>query len=397
MSTTSASAVAPAAAGFSPQAVVKSRIASIDIMRGLVIVLMLVDHVREKLYLHMQVLDPMDLGNTSQDLFFTRMTAHLCAPAFVFLTGMSAWLYGNASLKGPRSPSGFLFKRGLFLVFLELTVINFSWSGSYDTLWLQVIWAIGWSMIALSVLVKLPYWLVGVLGFLIVFGHNLLTPISFAPDEFGYTLWSILHERNFLIAEGPLRIKVTYPVLPWIGVILLGYFCGPLYARAVDTIRRRKLLIAMGLGCLGTLVVLRGFNIYGETVPWVHGDTAVQTLMSFINFTKYPPSLSFLLLTLGVAFLLLTWFETQNNKIVDALEVFGSAPMFFYIVHLYVLLAGYLVLLAIFGPNHGELYGVDQFYWVWVTSALMTLLLYFPTKAFAQFKHSTNMAWVKYF
>jgi uncharacterized membrane protein len=378
-------------------AAIKSRIASIDIMRGLVIVLMLVDHVREKLYLHMQVGDPMDAGATSPELFFTRISAHLCAPTFVFLTGLSAWLYAHPARGGLRSPSSFLFKRGLFLVFIELTLINFSWSGTYNTLWLQVIWAIGLSMIALSLLVRLPYWLIGLLGFAIVFGHNLLTPISFAPDEFGYTLWTILHERGVLVADGPLQVKVTYPVLPWIGVILLGYFAGPLYSRATSAMTRRKALIGLGLGCLGLLALLRGFNIYGETLPWVGGETAVQTLMSFINFTKYPPSLDFLLITLGSALLLLAWFETQRNKVMDALEVFGSAPMFFYIVHLYVLLIGYRVLLAIFGPTQGELYGVDDFYWVWVVSALMTLLLYYPTRVFANFKHRTTMAWVKYF
>lgn len=397
MSSSASSTMTAGVAETPAAAAIKSRIASIDIMRGLVIVLMLVDHVREKLYLHMQVGDPMDTSVTSPDLFFTRLSAHLCAPTFVFLTGMSAWLYAHPARGGERSPSAFLFKRGLFLVFIELTLINFSWSGTYNTLWLQVIWAIGLSMIALSVLVRLPYWLIGVLGFVIVFGHNLLTPISFAPDEFGYTLWTILHERGVLVADGPLQVKVTYPVLPWIGVILLGYFAGPLYSRATSVMTRRKALIGLGLGCLGLLALLRGFNIYGETLPWVAGESAVQTLMSVVNFTKYPPSLGFLLMTLGAALLLLAWFETQRNKVMDALEVFGSAPMFFYIVHLYVLLIGYRVLLAIFGPTQGELYGVDDFYWVWIVSALMTLLLYYPTKVFANFKHRTTMAWVKYF
>jgi uncharacterized membrane protein len=205
------------------KAVSKSRISSIDVMRGLVIVLMLVDHVREKLYLHVQVSDPMDVANTSPDLFFTRMSAHLCAPAFVFLTGMSAWLYSHPASGQPRSATGFLFKRGLFLVVLELTLINFSWFGTYTTLYLQVIWAIGLSMIALSLLVRLPFWLIATTGAVIVVGHNLLTPITFQPGETGYTLWTILHDRGYLIADGPLKVKVSYPVLPWIGVILLGY------------------------------------------------------------------------------------------------------------------------------------------------------------------------------
>jgi uncharacterized membrane protein len=151
------------------------------------------------------------------------MSAHLCAPAFVFLTGMSAWLYSHPASGQPRSATGFLFKRGLFLVVLELTLINFSWFGTYTTLYLQVIWAIGLSMIALSLLVRLPFWLIATTGAVIVVGHNLLTPITFQPGETGYTLWTILHDRGYLIADGPLKVKVSYPVLPWIGVILLGY------------------------------------------------------------------------------------------------------------------------------------------------------------------------------
>jgi len=366
-------------------------------MRGLVMLVMLVDHVRERFYLHMQVSDPMDVAGTSPGLFFTRLSAHLCAPTFVFLTGLSAWLYAHPSSGGLRSPSGFLFKRGLFLLLLEVTLVNFSWAGSFGTFWLQVIWAIGLSMIALSVLVKLRYWMVGALGFLIVFGHNLLTPIGFSPGEPGYALWTILHDRGFLLEGEALRIKVSYPVLPWIGVILLGYFAGPLYSRTVDFVRRRKILLATGLGCLVLLLVLRGFNIYGETLPWVQGQGGWRALMSFVNFTKYPPSLDFLLLTLGVAFPLLAWFEHRNNRLFDALETFGSAPMFFYVLHLYVLLVGYRLLLAIVGPNQGQLFGVGHLWWIWAIAALLAALLYFPTRAFARFKHSTDLAWVKYF
>ncbi|TLM78128.1 DUF1624 domain-containing protein [Microbulbifer harenosus] len=375
----------------------KSRIASIDIMRGLVIVLMLIDHVRERFYLHMQVSDPMDVPNTDPALFFTRLSAHICAPTFVFLTGLSAWLYAHPSRGGVRSPSGFLFKRGLFLVLLEVTLVNFSWAGSFGTFWLQVIWAIGLSMMALSLIVKCPRWAIGAIGFAIVFGHNLLTPVGFQPGEFGYSLWTILHDRGFLLDTGALRIKISYPLLPWIGVIALGYFAGPLYARTTDAFARRKTLVAMGLGCLALLLVLRGFNIYGETLPWVAGETALQTAMSFVNFTKYPPSLDFLLLTLGIAFLLLAWFENRQGKLMDVLEVFGSAPMFFYILHLYVLLILYQIVIAVAGPNHGDLFGVDHIWWVWIISAALTLVLYFPTKAFARFKHSTSMGWVKYF
>lgn len=373
------------------------RLTSIDVMRGLVMLFMLVDHVREKIYLHLQVTDPMTIATTTPDLFFTRMSAHICAPVFVFLTGLSAWLYANPPSGPPRSPRSFLIQRGLLLVFLEITLVNFSWSGTYTTLWLQVIWAIGICMIVLGLMTSLPRWFLATLGFLIVFGHNLLSPITFQMGEPGYSLWTILHDRAFLVKGEPLQIKVTYPVLPWIGVILLGYVAGPLYSRAIESSRRVRYLIALGIGCLLLLLVLRQFNIYGETLPWVHGETFTQTLMSWLNFTKYPPSLDFLLLTLGLAFLLLAWFEGMENGATRVLVTFGSAPMFFYILHLYVLLILYRIALAIFGPTHGELFGVDDFYWVWIVSPLLAFALYFPTRAFARFKRTSKQAWVRYF
>ena len=258
--------------------VTKKRIASIDVMRGLVILLMAVDHVRERFFYHLNVSDPMDLEMTSPALFFTRMTAHLCAPTFVFLTGMAAWLYANPANKPPRSASSFLLKRGLFLVLIEITLVNFSWFGNFDTIWLQVIWAIGLSMIALSLMVKLPFLIIGLVGVVIVTGHNLLSPIAFNPGETGYTLWAILHDRG-IIFDGAIRIKASYPVLPWIGVILLGYCAGPLYARTMDMLARRKRLIGLGLSFLAMLLVLRGFNIYGEVLPWQAQSTALVTLM----------------------------------------------------------------------------------------------------------------------
>ena len=376
----------------------KSRIASIDIMRGLVIIFMMLDHVRERIFLHVPVGDPIDLGVAGPDLYFTRYLAHLCAPVFIFLTGLSAWLYAHPANGVFRSPSGFLFKRGLFLIVLEVTVIWLVWAGTMTTVFLQVIWAIGLCMIALSVLSKLNYWLIGALGFLIVFGHNALSPISFTPDEFGYSLWTILHDRNYLVDAGALKVKVSYPVLPWIGVILLGYFAGPLYARSVDMLTRRKILIGLGLACLAVLLVLRGFNIYGETLPWTVQDTAIGTVMSFLNFTKYPPSLDFLLITLGIGFLLLAWFESMDNKLLDAIEVYGSVPMFVYILHLYVLLAAYTILLAIFGPTQGDRFGVDQVWWIWIGTFALAVALYYPTKAFASYKHreKRNKPWLSY-
>lgn len=380
-----------------PSAVIKKRVASIDILRGLVMLFMLVDHVRERFFFHQNVSDPMDLDATSPQLFFTRMSAHFCAPVFVFLTGLSAWLYSHPHNKAPRSATPFLFKRGLFIVFVEIAIINWLWMGNYDTLWLQVMWAIGISMIALSVLCKLPYTAVFALGVLIVVGHNLLSPISFQPGETGYTLWAILHDRGFIFESESFRIKASYPVLPWIGVILLGFCMGPLYSRAVDGAKRQSTLVKLGLGLWFVLLIIRGFNLYGEVLPWEVQQDAIHTVMSFINYTKYPPSLDYVLFTLGAAFLVLAALENVNNRASKAVETFGSAPMFYYILHLFILLIGYRVVINTVGPNYGELFAFDYVWQVWLVAVILAVALYWPTRAFAKFKHNSTNPLVKYF
>jgi uncharacterized membrane protein len=380
-----------------PAAVIKKRVASIDILRGLVMLFMLVDHVRERFFFHQNVSDPMDLDATSPQLFFTRISAHFCAPVFVFLTGLSAWLYSHPHNKAPRSATPFLFKRGLFIVFVEIAIINWLWMGNYDTLWLQVMWAIGISMIALSVLCKLPYKAVFALGVLIVIGHNLLSPISFQPGETGYTLWAILHDRGFIFESESFRIKASYPVLPWIGVILLGFCMGPLYSRAVDGAKRQSTLVKLGLGMWFVLLIIRGFNLYGEVLPWEVQQDAIHTVMSFINYTKYPPSLDYVLFTLGAAFLVLAGLENVNNRASKAVETFGSAPMFYYILHLFILLIGYRVVINTVGPNYGELFAFDYVWQVWLVAVILAVALYWPTRAFAKFKHNSTNPLVKYF
>ena len=374
-----------------------ARVASIDVLRGLVMMIMMVDHVREAFFLHYPVSDPMNLADTDPAVFFGRVLAHFCAPVFVFLTGLSAWLYAHPS-SGPRSPGGFLFKRGLFLILLEITLITGVWAVqlSPPTIYLQVIWAIGLSMIVLAVLHRLPRGALIALGLIIVFGHNLLTPISFQPGDAGYIPWTILHDRGFLVSEGPLRIKISYPLLPWIGVILLGYAVGPWYASATAPERRRQLLLRAGVTALALLAVLRGFNIYGETLPWQRGADLLHSVMSFLNVTKYPPSLAFLLLTLGVGLLVLAWLERHDNWFLRASAVFGGAPMFYYLLHLYVLLALQFAALAWLGANYGSRYEFEHLWQVWLLSAVLVPLLYLPCRAFGNFKRRSAMAWVRY-
>lgn len=392
----------------------RTRINSIDMMRGMVMLIMLLDHVRERFFFHMQVSDPMDLSSTSWGLFVSRFAAHFCAPVFVFLTGVSAWLYANRSHGEPRSARMFLIKRGLFLIALEIFVINFSnlsWMVSYYTLWLQVIWVIGLSMLALAALINLPRPWMALLGFAIVFGHNLLTPIGFQPNEWVYGLWTILHDRGYLVSEGALRVKVSYPVLPWIGVILLGYVAGPLFSNKpngshLDASARQQKLLFLGISCWVLFAVLRGFNLYGETLPWQSGAHLGETLMSVFNLTKYPPSLSFLLVTLGGMFFCLVAFEryfASSGKVDGGLarvghglSVFGSVPMFFYILHLYVLLLLYTLAKFIFGANHGEYFGVSNIGWVWFIAGVLAIALYYPVKRFSEYKKHSTQAWIKY-
>jgi uncharacterized membrane protein len=376
----------------------RARIEVIDVMRGLVMVIMLLDHVRETFYLHKQVSDPKDVAATEPSLFFSRLAAHFCAPMFVFLTGMGAWLYANPS-SGPRSPTGFLVKRGLLLIFLEITLVTFAWNGKFPppTIWLQVIWVIGVCMIILGLVHALPRWLLAAAAAALVFGHNALSGIHVEPGQAGYALWTILHDRGFLIPEGFIKLKVSYPLLPWIGVILLGWLAGPLYARSMQAPKRDRILTLMGVACLALLALLRGFNIYGETLPWTVQQDATHTAMSFLNYTKYPPSLDFLLLTLGVGFVVFPRLEALSNGFTRMLATFGGAPMFYYLFHLYLLLALQLLLVALLGANHGDRFGLDEFWPVWLVSIALVPVLYFPCRAFARFKRTSSQAWVRYF
>ncbi|MFK0310927.1 DUF1624 domain-containing protein [Pseudomonas sp. NPDC090233] len=375
------------------------RLQSIDALRGLVILFMLLDHVRETFFLHRQVGDPMAIDATDPTLFASRTLAHLCAPVFVLLTGLSAWLYGE-KYQGRSDVSAFLFKRGLFLVVLEFTLVNFAWTFQLppSVIYLQVIWAIGVSMIALSLLVWLPRPVLLAVGAVIIAGHNLLDGLHFGVESAMHVPWAILHDRGWLEFSDSLRLRTSYPVLPWIGVIALGYGLGPWFARGTDAQKRQNRLLLAGVIALLGFVVLRMLNGYGEA-PWSGYPTFTQTLMSFFNITKYPPSLLFLTLTLGCGLLLLRAFERAvQARWISALAVFGAAPMFFYLLHLYVLKLLYLASVALFGLNHGAYFGFDGIGAVWLSAVLLALALYLPVQWFARLKaRRRDITWLKYF
>ncbi|TFF37591.1 DUF1624 domain-containing protein [Pseudomonas sp. RIT623] len=381
-----------------PSPLPNQRLQSIDALRGLVILFMLLDHVRETFFLHRQVSDPMTIDATDPSLFASRTLAHLCAPVFVLLTGLSAWLYGEKH-RGRGDVSAFLLKRGLFLVVLEFTLVNFAWTFQLppSVIYLQVIWAIGLSMIALSLLVWLPRPALIALGALIVAGHNLLDGLHFEPASALHVPWAVLHDRGWLEVCDNLRLRTSYPLLPWIGVIVLGYALGPWFARTSQAdARQRRLLLAGALALLG-FVALRLLNGYGEA-PWSSYPSVTQTLMSFFNITKYPPSLLFLALTLGAGLLLLRGFERAGSaRWIGALAVFGAAPMFFYLLHLYVLKGLYLASVGLFGRNQGEYFGFEGVAAVWLLAMLLAAALYLPVRGFARLKaRRRDLAWLKY-
>jgi hypothetical protein len=376
------------------------RLQSIDALRGLVMLFMLLDHVRETFYLHLQVPDPMVVADTPPGLFFPRMLAHLCAPVFVFLTGLGAYLYASrhAGAAQARTASGFLWRRGLFLVLLEVTVVNFAWTFQFPPakIFLQVIWAIGLSMLALSVLVWLPRKALLLLGLVLIAGHNLLDGLHFPAGHVMHMPWAILHDRGWLELAG-VQLRTSYPLLPWIGVIALGYGIGPWFGKACDSAQRSRCLLMAGIASLLGFAMLRTLNVYGDA-PWLAGTNALQTLMSWFNVTKYPPSLLFLMLTLGIGLLLLCAFENAAGRTgLQMLATLGAAPMFFYVLHLYVLKFMYLAAVAFWGANQGQLFGLSSLLWLWVIAALLAVALYPAASWFAALKQRRrDITWLKY-
>lgn len=370
------------------------RLGSIDRLRGAVMVLMLVDHVREFFYLHLQVGDPMSIAATPPELFFTRLTSHVCAPVFVLLTGLGAWLYGSG--RSLQETAAYLAQRGLLLIELELTVVGFGWSFSFTPkmIYLQVIWAIGLAMLALSALLWLPRAVQMLLVVLLVFGHNALDGVHFPSGEAGFIPWAILHDRRVIELGSGIAVRTSYPVLPWIGVILFGYLLGPLYARGASAETRQRRLLAMGLAALGAFVVLRLLNGYGDHA-WQVGSTALASLMAFLNITKYPPSLHFILLTVGLGLLALAGLErTQGGR---RLAVIGRVPMFFYIAHIYLLHLIYLLFAAFYGPNQGDRFGFSQVWMIWAMALPVLACLYRPCLWFGRLKQAGRQRWMTYF
>lgn len=310
-------------------------IASVDLMRGLVMVLMALDHVRG--FFTDADFSPTDLSRTNSALFFTRWVTHLCAPAFVFLAGASAFLSTTRGLNRSQLAAR-LFIRGLWLVLLEITAVRFAFffNLDYSEMRLQVIWALGWSMVVLSALVYLPLWAIAGFGLIMIFSHNLLDGLRL--EDFQAANGSLEWQGWLLAVLHVPHLTVVYPLIPWIGVMAAGYAFGSIMQMPVEV--RRRLTLKGGVVLIVTFVILRVLNDYGDPEPWNEQETALFTLLSFVNTTKYPPSLLFLLMTLGPMFVLLSAFEQApgtQRAIGRFFITFGRVPLFFYLLHLYVI------------------------------------------------------------
>lgn len=314
----------------------KNRITSIDILRGLVLVIMALDHTRDMVMrpLSTDYGAAVDFASSGAALFFTRLATHLCAPTFVLLAGVSAYLYGATRKRATVEITRFLFSRGIWLVFIELTVIQFAWAFNLRTMHiLQVIWAIGWSMILLSALVWLPRIAIGAFGVLMIVTHNGLDRMQPLLSE-ASPLWVFFHIPGSLTI-GTWDFLVIYPLIPWIGVMALGYAMGPYFVG--ENPERPHRLLQIGAFLTLAFVVLRLTNLYGDPVKWVFHQDMVDTFISFLSVTKYPVSLQFLLMTLGPALMLLGYFERVSGGLAQKLVTVGHVSFFFYVVHLYLI------------------------------------------------------------
>ncbi len=388
----------------------RPRLDALDLLRGAVMIIMALDHTRDFVSHDAMFFDPLDLTKTTGWLFLTRWITHFCAPVFVFLAGTGAFLSLGRG-KSKRDLSWFLVTRGAWLVFLEMTVVNSSWFFGFDPhfFFLQVIWAIGWSMIGLAALIHLPLWGVGAFGLLMIGGHNLLDSINPAAWGNWSGLWKVLHVQAAVVPVPGFVLFVAYPLVPWLGVIAAGFAFGGLLKMERPT--RRRVLLWLGLGITTGFILLRATNLYGDAAPWSVQPSIFFTVLSFLNCTKYPPSLLYLMMTLGPSLVFLSFFDRDLGAWTKPVVVFGRVPLFFYLLHL-PLIHGIAILLTYlrygkvgpilhgpvgsvadgFPPDFG--YGLIGVYVIW---GVVILLLYPLCRWFADLKQRRSDGWLSYF
>lgn len=385
------------------------RIDSIDVLRGIVMVIMAIDHVRE--FIHVQAFtdDPLNVLTTTPVLYFTRWITHLCAPTFVFLSGLSIYLQSIRKTKAELS--SFLFKRGIWLIFVEFGLISLAMTFNplYNLLIMQVIWAIGISMIILGFLIRLPFKLVLAIGLIIVLGHNFLDFYEAEPGFKAGFLWDLMHHGSFAIypMSGEHFLVIMYPFLPWTGLMILGYCFGFYFTNQFNSSQRQKVLLTYGFSLLVFFVLLRSINLYGDPHPWTPQASDFQTFLSFMTVHKYPPSLAYMSVMMGIAILALAFLENIQNKISAMFRVFGRTAFFYYIIHFY--LAHLIAMLLFFYKGHsfddaikglqkipflfsipGEGVGLGLVYLIWI---LLIVSLYPLCKWYDSYKTAHKEKW----
>jgi uncharacterized membrane protein len=381
----------------------RTRLEAIDVVRGVIMILMALDHTRDFFGIPGQ--NPTDLANASAALFLTRWITYFCAPVFFLLTGTGAYL--SLRRRSPGELSRFLLSRGIWLIFLDLVVarcIDYQFNVDYRVTMLLVLWALGWAMITLAALVRLPASLVTAFGVLLIAGHNLFDSVRSANP-----LWSILHVPGFVLNTQEHVVFVAYPLIPWIGVTAVGYGLGQVYSWDAD--RRRALLLRLGIALSLAFLLLRGLNLYGDPSRWMRQKSALFTVLSFLSTTKYPPSLLFLLMTLGPALVFLGWVDRSTPSVLRPALLIGKVPLFYYLLHFALI---HLLAVATcqlrYGTAHwmfespdlghypfsappGWGYSLPVVYLVW---AFVVVAMYPACRWFAALKARRTEAWLSY-
>jgi uncharacterized membrane protein len=385
------------------------RISSIDFLRGLVMIVMALDHTRDFFHTAAFTDDPLNLATTTPALFLTRWITHFCAPVFVFLAGASAFFQHQR--KSTKDLSKFLISRGLWLVLIEVVVINFvvTFDPSYSTIALQTIWAIGISMVILGLAIWLPFVAVLSLGLLLVLGHNALDFYEAKHTGDYSAAYSLLHRPGFYPLGGSYNLLILYPFLSWAGLMMLGYCFGKLFTM-FDGKKQRKVLTQLGFGLIFLFIALRATNLYGDANPWSTQKNALYTVFSFIDTVKYPPSLLYMCMTIGPAILLVAWMGTVKNGFTRFVTVYGRVPFFYYVLHFFLI---HLLSTATFfsrghsfaegiqtEPNApfnflipGEGYSLPVVYAVWL---FVVLVLYPLCRWFSRYKLTHRQWWLSY-
>jgi uncharacterized membrane protein len=383
----------------------RDRINSIDIVRGLIMIIMTLDHSRD--FLHYPGHPPLDMQTTTLILFFTRWVTHFCAPGFVFLSGVSIYLAGQRRTK--KELSIFLFKRGSWLILSDILIIGllFTFDLQYHMIILEVLWAIGFGMIIIGLLIRAPMFVIATVAIVILFGHNSLDYMQLPQNGLTGSLTKL-----FLSAKGvfiPLStdrsITVLYTVIPWSGALLLGYTFGAIYKSGYDADKRKRILRLTGFSAVVLFLVLRLINHYGDPSPWSTQRNTAHTLLSFLNVTKQSPSLLFFLMTLGPLLLLLSFTEKSTDPFAGFCRVYGNVPYFYFIAHLSLLrflniglaLLSGLPLKSDGSPIVWQVQGFGLPLWAvylfWIT---VVLILYYPCRWYGNYKRTHRQWWLSY-